>query len=346
MNAAHHAVAPEHGAARLVDVIVLSHSLKLRDSNSEFIGDRANDRALYKVLDRLRAEMRAGGGDPFGDLPTSKLSKERLDNELQNGMPTTEALLRKAIEEFADHLAGVVRAFRVIPVWQRIERLAVGGGFSGSGFGRCVIERAGEMLADSFVRLAPIHHPPDEAGLIGAARLAGQWNDDWNSMLSVDLGGTKMRVGLLDVQPTDDSARLRVRVVKRNVWRHRSDRASREAIVTRLCEMLNDLAAAAVVQGRRLSPIIGIGCPGEIAPDGHILSGAHNLPGDWEEPGFNLADRIAAGVTGLGEPRARPVLHNDAVTQGLSETPFLANVNAWGIFTIGTGLGNACFQRL
>jgi hypothetical protein len=36
-------------------------------------------------------------------------------------------------------------------------------------------------------------------------------------------------------------------------------------------------------------------------------------------------------------------MHNDAVAQGLSEVPAMQDVEKWGIFTIGTGLGNALF---
>jgi hypothetical protein len=38
------------------------------------------------------------------------------------------------------------------------------------------------------------------------------------------------------------------------------------------------------------------------------------------------------------------VMHNDAVTQGLSEAPFMTEVEHWGVLTIGTGLGNARFS--
>jgi hypothetical protein len=37
------------------------------------------------------------------------------------------------------------------------------------------------------------------------------------------------------------------------------------------------------------------------------------------------------------------VMHNDAVVQGLSEVPRMADVEHWGVLTIGTGLGNAHF---
>jgi predicted NBD/HSP70 family sugar kinase len=36
-------------------------------------------------------------------------------------------------------------------------------------------------------------------------------------------------------------------------------------------------------------------------------------------------------------------MHNDAVVQGLSEVPAMQDVEKWGIFTIGTGLGSALF---
>jgi hypothetical protein len=36
---------------------------------------------------------------------------------------------------------------------------------------------------------------------------------------------------------------------------------------------------------------------------------------------------------------------HDAVVQGLSEAPFMKDISTWGIFTIGTGLGNALFTN-
>ena len=39
----------------------------------------------------------------------------------------------------------------------------------------------------------------------------------------------------------------------------------------------------------------------------------------------------------------RVILHNDAVVQGLSEVPRMADCKAWAAVTIGTGLGNASF---
>jgi hypothetical protein len=38
-------------------------------------------------------------------------------------------------------------------------------------------------------------------------------------------------------------------------------------------------------------------------------------------------------------------MHNDAVLHGLSEVPFMTDADRWGVLTIGTGFGNACFTN-
>ncbi|HSU06878.1 MAG TPA: hypothetical protein VLI93_15030, partial [Acetobacteraceae bacterium] len=95
--------------------------------------------------------------------------------------------------------------------------------------------------------------------------------------------------------------------------------------------------------GCKLAPFIGIGCPGLIAEDGSIDRGGQNLPGDWESSGFNLPQRIRSAVPSIGGRDTIVLMHNDAVVQGLSEAPWMQQVTHWGVLTIGTGLGNACF---
>jgi hypothetical protein len=50
-------------------------------------------------------------------------------------------------------------------------------------------------------------------------------------------------------------------------------------------------------------------------------------------------------IPSIAEHEASIVLHNDAVVQGLSEIPFMQDVEHWGVLTIGTGLGNARFTN-
>jgi predicted NBD/HSP70 family sugar kinase len=94
-----------------------------------------------------------------------------------------------------------------------------------------------------------------------------------------------------------------------------------------------------------LAPFVGIACPGVIADDGSITHGGENLPGNWESSRFNLPAEILAVLPRIGDHETTVVMHNDAVVQGLSELPHGQDVEHWGVFTIGTGLGNAAFTN-
>ena len=110
--------------------------------------------------------------------------------------------------------------------------------------------------------------------------------------------------------------------------------------------MLKRLIARAQKEKIKLAPFIGIGCPGMIEPDGSIDRGGQNLPGgNWESSRFNLPARLHEAIPKIGDDDTAIVLHNDAVVQGLSETPFMQDVDHWAVLTIGTGLGNARFTN-
>ncbi len=47
----------------------------------------------------------------------------------------------------------------------------------------------------------------------------------------------------------------------------------------------------------------------------------------------------------IGDHDTAVLMHNDGVTQGLSEVPFMQDVERWGVLTIGTGLGNARYTN-
>jgi hypothetical protein len=94
-----------------------------------------------------------------------------------------------------------------------------------------------------------------------------------------------------------------------------------------------------------LAPYPAIACPGRIAPDGRIESGAQNLPGNWETEDLNLPRIVRTFLLQEFNWDAQVLTHNDAVVQGLSELPFMLDIDYWGILTIGTGLGNAHFTN-
>ena len=104
------------------------------------------------------------------------------------------------------------------------------------------------------------------------------------------------------------------------------------------------MIATARRKGVELAPVIGIGCPGVVEADGSIDRGAHNLPGDWHSARFNLVEEIRAAIPEIGGVRTSILMHNDAVVQGLSEAPFMRDVDDWAVLTIGTGLGNATYR--
>ena len=132
-----------------------------------------------------------------------------------------------------------------------------------------------------------------------------------------------------------------------DLWRYGDEkpRPKREETVARLVAMLEGLLKTARKEKRKLAPVIGIACPGVIAPDGSILSGAQNLPGNWEKSDFNLGERLMSAIPTIAGHETQVLIHNDAVVQGLCEAPFMRDVKRWGVITIGTGLGNARFTN-
>jgi predicted NBD/HSP70 family sugar kinase len=112
-----------------------------------------------------------------------------------------------------------------------------------------------------------------------------------------------------------------------------------------LVQMLGRLIERANKAKLKLAPFIGIGCSGRINLDGSIEAGAQNLPGNWQSSRFNLPASIYEAIPQIGEHETTIFMHNDAVVQELSEVPFMEKVAQWGVYTIGTGLGNVLFRN-
>src|ERR1700704_6139108 len=337
-----------HGATRLPTVDLDSYNVELKDDEG-FIGDRASKGAFRDLIENWRKPLRKAGNDPFGDEPSEDISKKKLDALLTEGDPEAAGILQGAIEDFSQELALVIRRFLKLKAWRDTERIVVGGGFRASRVGELAIGRAAVILkADKVpIDLVPIRHDPDEAGLIGAAHLAPRWMfEAHDAILAVDIGGTNIRAGviLLNLKKAPDLSK--VAVWKFELWRHGDEKnIKREDAVDELVKMLKGLITRAGKEGLRLAPFIGIGCPGIIEPDGTIDRGAQNLPGNWESSRFNLPLSLHKAIPKIGEHETAILLHNDAVVQGLSETPFMSDVKHWGVLTIGTGLGTARFTN-
>ena len=336
-----------HGAPRLPSVEVDSFNIELKDDEG-FLGDRASKGAFREILDALRKPLKKNGDDPLGKKSTGEIPKSDLDAALVGDDVAAAALVHGAIEEFAQELAYVTGRFLKTKAWADTERIVVGGGFRQSRVGEIAIARTGIILkAEDFdVDLVPIRFHPDDAGLIGTLHLAPSWIfEGHDSILAVDIGGTNIRCGVVETRWKKAPDLAKATVWKSELWRHADDEPTREGAVKRLVKMLKDLITAAEAEGLKLAPFIGIACPGVINEDGSIEKGAQNLPGNWESSKFNLPASLVEAIPQIGDHDTAVLMHNDGVVQGLSEVPFMQDVEHWGVLTIGTGLGNARFTN-
>jgi predicted NBD/HSP70 family sugar kinase len=336
-----------HGATRLPSVDVDSFNIELKDDDG-YLGDRASKGAFRKILDTLREPLKKNGEDPLGNKSAASISKNALDEVLKGDDIDAAALVHGAIEEFAQELAYVTGRFLKTKAWADTERIVVGGGFRQSRVGELAIARTDILLKGEGLKvdLVPIRLRPDDAGLIGCLHLAPSWIfEAHENILAVDIGGTNIRCGVVETRWKKAPDLSKATVWKSELWRHADDEPTREGAVKRLVKMLKELIAAADAEGLKLAPFIGIACPGVINEDGSIEKGAQNLPGNWESSKFNLPASLVEAIPQIGDHDTAVLMHNDGVAQGLSEVPFMQDVERWGVLTIGTGLGNARFTN-
>jgi hypothetical protein len=336
-----------HGARRLPGVEVISYNVELKDE-AGFVGDRASKGAFRNFIEEWRKPLRRIGQDPFGNEQSAKIAKKKLDDLLTKGDAEMAGIVQGAIESFAHELAGVLRRFLKLKSWKDAERLVFGGGFAGSRVGELAIGRASVLLKNEKIKteIRIIRHDPDEAGLIGAAHLAPtRMFKAHDAILAVDIGGTNMRAGVvrLNLKEADDLSKAEIGQFE--LWRHGDEKPSRNEAIDGLIGMLKRLTKAAKKDKLALAPFIGIGCPGRIDDDGSIEAGGQNLPGNWESNNFNLPAVIHEAIPTINDNETTVLMHNDAVAQGLSEAPFMRDVDIWAAFTIGTGLGNALYEN-
>jgi len=292
--------------------------------------------------------LKKNGEDPLGSKSAEAIGKSALDEALVGDDVPAAALVHGAIEEFAQELAYVTQRFLKTKAWADTERIVIGGGLRESRVGELAIARTDIILkAEGFkIDMMPIRFHPDDAGLIGSLHLAPSWIfEAQDSILAVDIGGTNIRCGVVETRWKKATDLSKASVWKSELWRHADDEPTREGAVKRLVKRLRELIAAADGEGLKLAPFIGIACPGVINEDGSIEKGAQNLPGNWESSKFNLPASLTEAIPQIGNHDTAVLMHNDGVVQGLSEMPFMQDVEHWGVLTIGTGLGNASFTN-
>ncbi len=211
-----------------------------------------------------------------------EISKAKLDKMMGGGDPKSAALVHTVVEEFATELATVVRRFMRLQSWKDTERIVLGGGLIGSRIGELAMGRASLLLTEAGVpvELCTIKNHPDEAGLIGTVQLAPSWIlAGHDAILAVDIGGTNIRAGIVELNADKRGDVAEADVWKRQHWRHFDDKPEREEAIDRVGEMLAKLIKRAHDEKMKLAPFMGIGCPGLIDEHGTIVKGGQNLPG-------------------------------------------------------------------
>lgn len=343
---AENATLPTHGASVLPSVEVDSYNLEVEDDDG-FVGDKASNGAFRKMIESAREALRREGADPLGDTDTDEISKKKLETILAKGDADAAAVVQSAIESFAQSLAYVIKRFLRQKSWRDTEAIVFGGGFRGGRVGELAIARTRLLLREAEIATAVelIHNHPDEAGLIGAAHLLPPWMmRGHDAMLAVDVGGTNIRTGIVNLNLDKKSDLSKATVDDVSLWRHRDEEnISREDAVGELTRMLRQHLKGSSKRG--LAPVIGVGCPGLICEDGSIERGTQNLPGNWASSRFNLPKALKQAIPHIADEETMVVLHNDAVVQGLSERPHMADQERWAVLTIGTGLGNAHYTN-
>jgi hypothetical protein len=343
------ALAVVHGAAVLGAVVVDAYNAELQDAG-RLIGDRATIGAFRAVIEESREQVRQIADDPLGDTPTADLSKTKLDKVLAKGDPEAAGVIHGAVEDFSVDLTAVVTRLLKSKGWGRTQRIVVGGGLRASRVGELIIGRVSVLLkrAGHSVDLVPIHQHPDEAGLMGAVYLVPAWMlAGHDGIVAVDVGGSNLRAGIVELRPKKQPDLSKCVVREFELWRYADEikKPTRDRVVERVSDMIGRLVRWAEKHQLVLAPFVGVACPGIIAADGQIERGGQNLPGNWESSRFNLPSQIAESASKIWKQQVTVVMHNDAVVQGLSELPFVQDVEEWAVLTIGTGLGNAKFTN-
>ena len=233
---------PSHGSSVLPSISVGSYNVEVEDDDG-FIGDKASKGAFWEIFDKWREPLRKISEDPFGDMPTEKITKKDLETVLAEGEPEAAALVQSAVEEFAQQLAKVIRRFRKLKAWSDVECVVMGGGFRGSRIGELAISRCALLLrADEIpIDVEMIGNEPHDAGLIGAAHLLPPWVlDGYDGILAVDIGGTNIRTGVVELQLEKANDLSKARVAHSEIWRHGQEDIGRDAAVEKLTDMLNE----------------------------------------------------------------------------------------------------------
>ncbi len=335
-----------HGARILPRVEVTSYNLEISEGD-EFVGDRANKKALTELVEEWRATVARTGRDPFKGVAGKRPSRSAMEKLLRKGPPEAAGVIQSAVNDFAERLVEVIAKYaKGAAEWKKVRTIVIGGGMSGSPIGKLAIGRAQALLSKSRrkIVLRTITSDPDDAALIGGLHLIPGWFlAGFDTIFAVDIGGSNVRIGAVRYKLDRQMAVSRAKVVYREHWSHAKEDASRQDILDFITGKLGKAVRYAKRKRLKAAPFVAVACPGRIRADGTVDRGAQNLPGQWESNHFSLPQYLRENLDIVPGQDTIVVMHNDAILQGLSELGAIKE-KTWGVLTIGTGLGNGSFE--
>ncbi|WP_242203536.1 ROK family protein [Aestuariivivens insulae] len=142
--------------------------------------------------------------------------------------------------------------------------------------------------------------------------------------IGIDIGGTMIKYGLVDIQG-------------QLVWASEKPteaNVSKERVITNVLEAVNEVLRASESKGLNVKSV-GIGSPGLVNDSSVILGGADNIK-DWKH--------VALGEIVSGKTNLFTKVCNDADAMAMAEFKLNCNENDTVVFiTLGTGIGGAIF---
>ena len=204
-----------HGADQLSRVIVDAYNAELRSADG-FVGDRASKRAFQAILDDWRERVQPGRRGSArrnaqrGDQ--QEAARQGAGRRRRRKPPASSTAPSRSSRRSSP---AVIRRFLRLKDWKDTERIVVGGGLRQSRIGELAIGRTAvhpEGRAATRSSCSPIRQHPDHAGLIGSVHLVPSWIlAGHDSILAVDIGGSNIRAGIVELRLQEEAGPLRGR---------------------------------------------------------------------------------------------------------------------------------------
>jgi len=234
-------------------------------------------------------------------------------------------------------LAHHILAFFSMPEWSEAKSVFLSGGLAEKDFGKVVRDLVQSKSPQRRIEIMP--QEPAKAALIGASHLLPRERMG-NVAVTADLGGTSLRVGLIEFPGQAQAQIDQFRQVK---WRKAV--STQVGLLQLLSDYISSVWREALVKHPDVSRTVCLSIPGLVTPEGYILRGGSALPGDWTAPNLHVAKRLEGLLQNAGTP-VSIVAHNDGVAHALYLRPVLKHYGRTAIFSLGTGLGNSLVEPI